>query len=107
MLVIVPAGAVTSMARNAPSLLGMFPGKRERIAVNEVAVVTDSVALMAPFYLWRAAVPIEQHVGATFLHGDKQADRLSTSIPSSSIQSSKHHSPSGSSDNAARVIRSE
>ena len=47
-LATVPSGAVTSMARSTPSLFGMSAGKTVFSAVKQAALVTESVALMAP-----------------------------------------------------------
>src|SRR5262245_10651258 len=46
---IVPGGAITSIARNTPSLLGIPGGSTDRMAQYVAAFVNDRVLLIAPF----------------------------------------------------------
>src|SRR5262245_22910132 len=47
-LAMVAGGAMTSMARKTPSLLGIPAGRIDRMAQYVAALVKDSVLLMAP-----------------------------------------------------------
>ena len=106
MLAIVPRGAVTSTARNVPSLFGTSAGRRERMAVNEVAWVTDRVALIAPLTCGELPAQSKAMRSPRLRTVTKSRMGLPKSTPSSSIQSSNSYSPSRSSASAARVMRS-
>ena len=76
------------------------------MAVNEVAAVTESVALIAPLTWGELPVQSKAMRSPDFRTVTKSRMGLPKSTPSSSIQSSKSYSPSGSSRRAARVMRS-
>ena len=76
------------------------------MAVNEVAWVTERVALIAP--LTCGALPAQSKAmrSPDLRTVTKSRMGLPKSTPSSSIQSSKSYSPSGSFESAAFVMRS-
>ena len=94
------------MTRTTPSLVGIPGGSTDRSAVSRAALVKDRVLLIAP-RTW-SEVPVQSTNIRSPFFSMRQARRigLSSSMPSSSIQSSKENSPSGSSATAARVRRS-
>ena len=103
---IVPFGALTFMHRKKPSLAGTSLGSMHFTPQYVAALVNDNVLFIAP--LTCSSVPDQSasRLSPCFLNLTNNLIGLPMSTPSSSIQSSKLHSPSGSSDKAARVTRS-
>ena len=76
------------------------------MAVKEVAAVTERVALMAPLTCGELPVQSKAMRSPDLRTVTKRRIGLPKSTPSSSIQSSKSNTPSGSSTSAAFVMRS-
>src|ERR1700722_13175144 len=106
-LVIVPAGAITLIGRNTPSLFGMLIDSTDFTAVKLIAALYLHVLLIAPF-TW-AALPVQSTSIVSPCLRPVQTSLIGTpaSIWSSSIQSVNVASPSGSSARQWRVMRSE